>query len=258
MVEAVASRASQARGERPSAYHNDMDIESAPTLAAATGVSLPRVHRLLDVRGVPAAPGPGQARRVPADAARAIHREIGAVPRRRSGLTRETVLAAKVIAHAPLGIRSARALARLTGTSPTTAAKALRELRSRGLVTRRTRTVASGRAVEVTEWVARSLATWPEDLLGDVKAATLPQPPRRERATAVPARFHHLFWNVDVRALTLPDDAAFVAARLLSAPDPTATAWALTELPREALDRAMSSRTFRARDRWLLTVASAS
>ena len=111
--------------------------------------------------------------------------------------------------------------------------------------------------VEVTEWVAQSLATWPADLLADVKAAALPQPAPRERATKVPERFHHLFWNVDVRALTLPDDAAFVASRLLAAPDPTAIAWALTELPYEALEKAMSSRSFQPRDRWLLTVARA-
>lgn len=234
-----------------------MDTYSAPQVAAAAGISLPRVHRLLDRHGVPPAPGPGKARQVPAVVAQAIEREIGNVPQRRSGLTREAVLAAKAIAHAPLGIRSARALARLTGTSPTTAAKALHELQARGLVTQRTRTVASGRAVEVTEWVARSLATWPGSLLGDAKAAALPQPPQRERATKVPTRFHHLFWNVDVRALTLPDDAAFVASRLLAAPDPTATAWAVTELPYEALEKAMSSRSFAPRDRWLLNVARA-
>ncbi|WP_282944257.1 MarR family transcriptional regulator [Cellulomonas endometrii] len=235
-----------------------MDTYSAPQVAAAAGISLPRVHRLLDRHGVPPAAGPGKARQVPAAVAEAIEREIGKVPRRRSGLTREAVLAAKAVAHAPLGIRSARALARLTGTSPTTAAKALHELQARGLVTQRTRTVASGRAVEVTEWVARSLATWPRSLLGDAKAAALPQPPQRDRATKVPARFHHLFWNVDVRALTLPADAAFVASRLLAAPDPTATAWAVTGLPYEALEKAMSSRSFAPRDRWLLNVARAS
>lgn len=234
-----------------------MDTYSAPAVAAAAGISLPRAHRLLDRLGVPAAPGPGKGRQVSADVVEAIAGEIGTVPRRRSGLTREAVLAARAIAHAPLGIRSARLLSRLTGTSPTTAAKALHELQARGLVTQRTRTVASGRAVEVTEWIARSLATWPDSLLGDIKAAALPQPPRREPATKVPARFHHLFWNVDVRALTLPDDAAFVASRLLTAPDPTATAWALTELPYEALEKAMSSRSFQPRDRWLLNVARA-
>ncbi|RMI07070.1 hypothetical protein [Cellulomonas triticagri] len=234
-----------------------MDGTSAPAVAAVTGISLPRAHRLLDRLGVPAAPGPGSARRVPADVARAVADEIGTVPRRDSGLTRETVLAAKAVAHAPLGIRSARALARLTGTSPTTAAKALRMLETRGLVARRTRTVAAGRAVEVDEWVAHDLATWPTALLGDIKAAALPRPAPRAPVTKVPARFHHLFWNVDARALTLPADAAFVASRLLTAPDPTATAWALTALPYAALERAVRSRSFPARDRWLLDVARA-
>lgn len=211
------------------------------------------MHRLLDSHGVPAARGPGQSREVPAQVVEAITREIGAVPRRRSGLTREAVLAARVISHAPLGVRSARALARLIGSSPTTASKVLRDLRTRGLVTQRTRTVASGRAVEVTEWVARDLGRWPQELLADVKAAALPVPPARKPAEKVPPRFHHLFWNVDVRALTLPADAAFVASRLLAAPDLAATAWALTELPYEALEKAMSSRSFQPRDQWLLS-----
>lgn len=235
-----------------------MDTLSAPELAVEVGVSLPRLHRALDRLGVPGAPGPGRARVVPASARRAIVQRIGSVPQRRSGLSREGVLVAKVLSYAPFGVSSARALGRLAGVSPTTAAKILRDLHERGWAEPRTRTVAAGGAVEMTVWVARGLATWPAALLADIKAAALPSTPISSGdRSRVPARFHHLFWNVDVRALRLPDDAAFVAARLLAAHDAGALSWAVTELPYEALERALSSRTFGPGDQWLLEAAKA-
>lgn len=165
------------------------------------------------------------------------------------------VRAAKAISHAPFGVRSARALARLIGSSDASATKALDTLQARGLVTKRSRTVAAGRAVEVTEWVAHDLAMWPSELLADIKATTLPQLSVGGDATGVPPRFHHLFGEANVGSLKLPDDAAFVAARLLTSPDPVAIGWALTELPADALEQTVSSRSFPAADLWLLEVA---
>lgn len=237
-------------------YHNVVDAVSVPRIAAGLGVSVPRAHRLLDRHRVPPAPGPGKARLVPEGVGHQLEREIGTVPKRSSRMTREAILVAKAISAAPLGLRSARQVARLTGVSPTTATRVLHDLEARGLVTQRRRTVASGTAVERREWVPLKLAAWPAPLLADMKAATLPEPPVRDLPMSIPPRFAHLFWNVDVRTLALPKDAAFVASRLLSAPDPIATAWAATMLPREAVDRAVSTRGFPPRDRWLANVRS--
>lgn len=89
--------------------------------------------------------------------------------------------------------------------------------------------------------------------MADMKAARFPD---RDHdgplPTTVPRRLHHLFWNADPAVLRLPQDAAYVASRLLAAPDPTVCGWAVTHLPRSAVAKALSSRSFGPRDQWLL------
>lgn len=224
-----------------------MDIVSAPDLAAALGVSLPRAHRLLDGLGVPRSAGRGAARRVPHGAFDHAVRLIGAVPRRPGGFTREQVLAARALVCAVAGVSSGRELARLTSMSPTTAAAVLKALFDLGLARRVVRTVPdAGRAVVRQLWEPARLAAWPLDLLTAVAAARLPAPDDGPPGR-VPRRFWHLFWNVEPSALRLPDDGAFVAARMLDGESVAATAWVLRNVPRDAIVKAVSRRGVPAR-----------
>src|SRR5579884_1838729 len=92
---------------------------SAPALARRLGVSVPRVHRLLDVEGVAPAGGRGRARAVSKRVADRVARRVGAVPVLPAGFDRMEMLVLAAVARAPLGLESARAVARVAGVSPT-------------------------------------------------------------------------------------------------------------------------------------------
>lgn len=201
-----------------------MDTRSAAGAARELGTNVPRLLRAVDRHGIPAhRAGDGTLMLGPDDLAR-LRRELGVtVPI--SGLRRSQVQALAALARAPLGLRSARAVARTAGLSPTAAARALRELRDRGLVEIHRETLAEGRArvVDVIH-AARTHPRWPElaPQLARVRPAGHPRAPE----SRVPARLAHVFWNAPVREIDPSAHGPYVARRVLLDGDTQALAWA--------------------------------
>lgn len=217
---------------------------SVPGLAAYLGVSVPRLHRALDAEGVPLAGGRGHRRLVPGAVARRLARRLGAVPQMLPGFDRTEMLVLGAVARAPLGLSSARAVARAAGVSPTAAGAALTRFQTEGLVVRRERRVVHGRVRRVCYWVADLLhPAWTAEVLRAANNVVLPirvepeVPPRR-----VPSTYGHAFWNVDPRSVDPRRHPDFVAARLLQLDDAGAWAWAARNLPARSLRRAARSR----------------
>jgi DNA-binding Lrp family transcriptional regulator len=218
---------------------------SVPALSRVLGVSLPRVHRLLDAVGVPSAGGRGHAR--PADlavATRLVNR-IGAVPLAVAGFDRVDLLVLATVSRAALGLESARAVARVAGISPTTASASLHRLQGLGLVERRGRGIVQGGVRAVRLWIADLCQpTWTADILAAVREVRLPSGTHRGSADArrVPPRFAHLFWNAPLRDMDVASNANYVASRLLQSDDVDAWVWAARRLPVESLRRAARGR----------------
>lgn len=229
---------------------------TAPQLARRLGVSLPRVHRLLDADGVAPAAGHGNKRQVDRDAAARLLKRIGSVPRRVAGFDRVDMLVLAAVSRAGLGLESARAVARSAGVSPTTASKSLLLLEDQGLIERRQRRIVQGKPRTVDLW--RSTLTgseWTPEITEAISRVVLPEsgperPLRRPRR--VPARFTHLFWNADLARLDPVRDSDFVAARLMAADDPDAWAWARSNLPKNSLCKAATLRGVTPRRRALI------
>lgn len=229
-------------------------MDTAPVLASHLGVSLPKAHRELDKIAVPKS-SPGIPREVPDSAYTTIADAIGATPAIPTGLTREAILVLAAIASAPLGAVSARAIATKAGVSPTTASKLVHKLAHEGLIEQRSRMEARGTARLVTRWHLTSFRDWPPEVVDAVKMARLPKPKYRVAHGRLPSRFHHLFWSVNPNKLRLPDDAEYVAYQLLTSDSFEAIRWALTSLPKSAIDRALAIRGVDARTRSLARMA---
>lgn len=227
-----------------------MDKITAPELGRRLGVSLPRVHRELDRLGV-ARRGRGVVRDVPQDAGERIADRLGAVPVIPAGFDRVEMLVLAVLVRSPLGVRSLRQAATRSGVSPTAVSRALGRLEAAGLVERRVRMEAAGAAQQVARWQPVDHLHWSPALLSAVRVVRLPRQRFATTVGPVPRRFAHLFWNTDSRRLQLPDDAAYVAGRLLGLDDIEATMWALRHLPRAAIETAVSRRGTDARTRAL-------
>ena len=217
---------------------------SATAIARLLGVSLPRLHRLLDAEGVPVAGGRGHRRSVSVVVVRRLVRRIGAVPIMLPDYDRTEMLVLGALARAPLGFVSARAVARAAGVSPTAAAAALAAFEARGLARRNERQVLHGRIRLIRFWVADLLhAAWTKDVLVAANGVALPigarpaTPPRR-----VPSGYGHAFWNVDPRKVDPSLNPDFVAARLLQLDDAGAWVWAARNLPARSLLRAANVR----------------
>ncbi len=169
-------------------------------------------------------------------------RHLGVVPDV-AGLSREEVLALAALARRPLGLRSARAVARVAGISPTVAARALARLGRKGLVRRRQQRVVLGAVADVEAWEAHvAHRRWPE--LAPMLARTVF--PRHDNAAdtdrRVPTWLRHVFWNADVRRLDVERDAAYIAGRILASDDTQAHAWAAQTLSAHAFARAATVR----------------
>lgn len=210
-------------------------------LASRLGVSLPKAHRELDKIGAPKSSS-GVPRQVPQGAYTTISDSIGATPVIPKGLTREAILVLAAIAREPLGAVSARAIATKAGVSPTTASKIVQKLSREGLIEQRSRMEARGTAQLVTRWHLTSFRDWPPEVADAVKKARLPKPKYTVARGRLPSRFHHLFWSVDPNKLRLPDDAEYVAHRMLTSDSFEAIRWAITSLPKSAIDRALAIR----------------
>ena len=223
-------------------------------LAERLGISLPRVHRLLDREGVAKAAGRGRAREVPAAVVERVIRKVGAVPIRIKGLSRTDMQVLAAITRTPLGMESHRAVARKAGVSPTAAGESLRRLSSRHFVERIQRREVRGVPRDLRLWVADyGSDAWNRETLAATAKVVLPTRnagPAAAQASAsdsrlrsasgssprrVPRRFDHLFWNVNPRKLDPTGDSDFIAARLMGADDPSAWNWATANLPKQSL-----------------------
>lgn len=146
---------------------------------------------------------------------------------RRGPFVREEVFVLAALSRSPLGLRSARSVARRCGVAPTTAAKALASLEEQGLVRECVERVIEGEVTDLPVWrldwrspAWRAIAT-------AIAAVELPAPaaaPRRQRS--VPSRLAHLFWNEDTSRLDVERHGVMIADRILRSGDAEAIAWA--------------------------------
>ncbi|MCP9489412.1 MAG: MarR family transcriptional regulator [Solirubrobacteraceae bacterium MAG38_C4-C5] len=201
---------------------------SAAEVARRLGSSIPRVKRAIERLGLDVEHGPGGrvlltdeqvGRLLEALGSRAVDDGLTA--------TQTSVLAA--LSSAPLGLASARAVARRGGLSPTAAARALGELCRRGLVEARPARIAAGRARTVELLAPSWDARWPAlaPTLARVQAPRAVAAPRAER---VPGRLGHLFWNSAPEQLDVQRCGGSIARRLLRSGDLEGLAWGAAHL----------------------------
>jgi len=203
-------------------------------VADRLGTSRSRVHRAV-AQGVvrPEATDGGHLRFTASEVA-LLEQRLGfapAVPE----LSREQVLVAAALLGRPLGLRSARAVSRAAGISPTTASRALLHLEHLDLVRRRRRRVMLGVPTDVEVWeIDVRNRRWARlaPLLADTVFPEASEPEVGEER--VPIWLRHLFWNADVHLLDVERDAAYIAGRILASDDAQAHAWAAATLPAEA------------------------
>lgn len=205
------------------AYRNVVDSRSAARLARDLGTNAPRLLRAVRRLGLlPSRTSAGHLQ-ITGEDAQLLADELGVIVRI-AGLRRSQVLTLAALARAPLGLRSARAVARAAGLSPTAASRALRELVEIGLVERRQETVAEGQARTVECFYANLHPRWPE-LVRSLAGVHLHEVDRPS-PSRVPARLAHVFWNAPVPQIDPAVHGAYVARRVLRDGDTQALAWA--------------------------------
>jgi excisionase family DNA binding protein len=228
-----------------------MDTEVPATLtsgqvARELGTTVPRVLRAVRDGVVPTLRR-GNRFLFDAEAVEQLRRRWGTAPAI-PGLTREDVLVLAALGRRPFGLRSARAVARAAGVSPTTAGSSLRRLVDQGYLARRTIRVAEGDVRDVAVWTVRwTGAPWLRvaETVGQAALPAGPVPatrPGQEADGRVPPRLGHLFWNEDLQGLDLDRNAGLVADRILRSEDPEAHAWMLHRLPSDAIVQATRTR----------------
>jgi DNA-binding MarR family transcriptional regulator len=199
-----------------------MDSVTGAALARQLNTSVPRISRAVERLGIDARQANGRLAFTPGQAAR-LRRALGVTPKI-EGISRPETQVLAALRSAPFGLVSARAVARRSGLSPTTAARALSALHDRELVTRSTETIAAGRARRVEVWRANfGHRRWPrlDPVLAEVEA-----PKRRgEVEGRVPTRLLHLFWNTDEQQLDVQSAGPYIARRLLRTMDLQGLAW---------------------------------
>ena len=153
-----------------------MDTYSAAEAARRLSTSVPRVQRAITRAGMTVARHPGGRVRLTESQLQALRVELGAVPPV-GGLSRIETRVLAVLARAPRGLVSARAVARRAGVSPTAAGVAVRSLTGRGLVRKESQWVASGRAREIELTFAEvTAAGWPSSPPGSLRRTFQPRP----------------------------------------------------------------------------------
>jgi len=212
-------------------------------LSALLGVPPQRLYRAAKEEGL--AKVPGRRLRLPAGTAARWLRRWGSVPEavRSTGLTREEAFVLAALSRSPLGLRSARSVARRASVTPTTAVKALASLERRGLVEERVERIVEGRVTETAVWRLNWRSPEWRRIAKATGSVVLPQPhahPRLQRS--VPSRFAHLFWNEDTSHLDVERDGVTIAERILSSTDAEAIAWAARTIPAPCLRRVNSLR----------------
>lgn len=229
---------------------NVVDTVSTGQVAELLGVSIPTVRRAAIRTGLIPIHTPGGHQRFTQRHVDGLTRELGAVPAV-PGRTRTEVQVMAALSRSPLGLRSARAVARAASVSPTAAARALQALHDAGLVDRTSRTLAEGRAAEGAIWEIRPMSRWRE-VAPLIATTVLPARDQIPPPTTLPRRLWHLFWNADPAALDLTNDADFIATRLVLGDDLQGLAWACSHLPTAALRRAAANRGADARTRSMI------
>lgn len=228
-----------------------------PQVASLLDTSVPRVRRAMGRLGLEPSAG-RRGRLLNQGQVEVLRRHLGHVLPV-SGLSRESVLVLAALNRRPLGVRSARAIARSAGTSATVAARAIKVLTGRGLVERAERVLAEGAATKATVYsLNRRSPEWP-GIAAAVRRTELPagKTASGREAKRVPSRLRHHFWNATPETLRLPENADFVAARLLRTNDPEALSWACAHLPSTSIEKVASLRGLSKRDRgWLRQVAA--
>lgn len=219
-----------------------MDTTSAASLARQLNTSVPRVTRAAERLGLDARRPNGRFAFDPRSARR-VREALGFVPRV-EGLSRSELAVLAALRDAPLGLASARAVARRSGLSPTVAARSLERLAHEELVERSAEMVAAGRAREAVIWRANvQHPRWPslDPVLARVERPSLPAGPRggQER---VPARLRHLFWNTAESQLDVGRAGAYIARRLLRTMDLQGLAWGARALAPGDWQRAARAR----------------
>lgn len=211
-------------------------------VAKSLGTTRSRIHRAVTAEVVHPASTPGGHLRFTSRDVAALERHLGRTPPL-VGLSREAVRALAALARRPLGLRSARAVARATGMSPTAASQTLKRLQHQGLVKRQNRRVVLGRVVDVEVWqVNAAHPRWQQ--LSPVldRAVVSNRWVDKTNDRKVPGWLRHLFWNVDVDRLDVRRDGPFIAGRVLGSDDAQAHAWAATTLTSDAFLAAASQR----------------
>lgn len=216
-----------------------MDTISAAALARELGTSVPRVTRAAGQLSLEARKANGRYSFTPLQADR-VRRALGVTPPV-EGLSRSEVMALAALRNAPLGLVSARSVARRSGLSPTAAGRALESLCAKELAWRKSEMVAAGRAREMEIWRANlQHPLWPG--LGPV-LERVERPERTEPAAKrVPNRLRHLFWNTAASQLDVDRAGAYIARRLLRTMDLQGLAWGAQVLGREDWERAAAAR----------------
>jgi hypothetical protein len=224
-------------------YCNDMVRRTTGSVARDLGTSVPRVHRALRELGLtPDQTAGGHLRLSPTEVAR-VRRRLGRVVAV-EGLGREEVLTLAALSRRPLGLRSARAVARAAGISHGASTAALSRLEGMGCVMRKPRLVVEGCARSITEWEVCFLSPQWRRVASAISRVEVPRTdPRASKPAFLPRRFGHLFWDVPhPEQIDLRVKGATVAHRMLTSSDPRAHAWAATMLPAKDLRRAATYR----------------
>jgi hypothetical protein len=209
---------------------------SGAELARELNTSLPRVVRAADQLGIERAAG-GRLALTPAQVEN-LRGALGFVPEI-DGLTRSEAMVLAALRQAPLGLVSARAVARRSTLSPTAAGKALWALLDQGLVTCREEVVAAGTARKMTVWRANVAHPRWRDLSRQLDTVELPgRGPTSDRARGggdarVPGHLLHLFWNTAREQLDVDSSGPYIARRLLRTMDLQGLAWGAATLRAE-------------------------
>jgi hypothetical protein len=207
--------------------------------------SVPRIVRAADHLGIERTAG-GRLALTPAQV-KELRDELGFVPRI-DGLSRSEVMVLAALRKAPLGLVSARAVARRSTLSPTAARRALEGLLEAGLVTRSEEVVAAGTAKEMVVWRANvGHPRWREISPGlqrvELPGRTTSSDCQRRRAdTRVPGHLRHLFWNTAPGQLDVDSSGPYIARRLLRTMDIQGLAWGAATLRAEDWRAALSAR----------------
>ncbi|MYJ82405.1 MAG: MarR family transcriptional regulator [Acidimicrobiaceae bacterium] len=159
-----------------------------------------------------------------------------------------------------VGLTSVAAVARASGLSRAAARAALTGLEALGAIRQETWTEPWRRTVrERRVWTLEVLSPAYQAVASQMRHVRIPARPSPEvHAGGLPERFWSLFWNhPDPSGLRLPDDAGYIANRLLNGPSSLAALWASVHLPSEALQACLALRSTKPHTRDLICNALA-